>query len=226
MLTLAINTSSTVEAVALLKGKKLLGEVSWRANYDESEKLLPAIEKLLKKHGAKWADLSRIVAVNGPGPFSAVRIGVTVANTLAMLTGAKLIALNSLDFWRARAPIEKAALLLHAGSRFVAVCKPKGAVEILPIDDAVHKNASAKTFYGDITADEMAAFNKQKTKDQKFIDQKSLPSFGLTLSKLGYNAERLRSAQITNESAFRFAKCVVPEYFRPPNITSPKKPYK
>ena len=45
---------------------------------------LPAmIERLLKKKGCNITDIKRVVVDNEPGSLTAVRIGVTTANTLA-----------------------------------------------------------------------------------------------------------------------------------------------
>ncbi len=83
MFTLAINTSGPMESLAVFSKNKLLAQTSWKGNYDETKKLLPAVEKLLKKVRVGFSDIDRIVVVSGPGSFTALRIGVTVANVLA-----------------------------------------------------------------------------------------------------------------------------------------------
>ena len=50
MLTLAINTATSLTSIALLEEQKLLGEDSWKSNNDEAEKLMPAISTLFKKN--------------------------------------------------------------------------------------------------------------------------------------------------------------------------------
>ena len=54
-----------------------------------SETLLPALEKFLKSKKVRLTDLTRILVNPGPGPFSAVRSGVSVTNALAFALGLK-----------------------------------------------------------------------------------------------------------------------------------------
>lgn len=95
MITLAINTSTQPENVALFKGEKILREVEWHGNRDETKKLLPAIVKLLKRAKLQFSDINRIQVAKGPGGFSALRIGVTVANTLALILKIPLFEMES-----------------------------------------------------------------------------------------------------------------------------------
>lgn len=50
---------------------------------DQSADILPKIEEILKKQKKSFKDIKAIVVNQGPGSFTGVRIGVTVANTLA-----------------------------------------------------------------------------------------------------------------------------------------------
>lgn len=93
-ITLAINTASSPTAIALLTSKKVLAEKSWFSWAQESEKLLPEVLNLLKKAKLNFADLKQIFAITGPGSFSGVRIGITVANTLAYALKISVFGLN------------------------------------------------------------------------------------------------------------------------------------
>ncbi|NCF75432.1 MAG: tRNA (adenosine(37)-N6)-threonylcarbamoyltransferase complex dimerization subunit type 1 TsaB [Xanthomonadaceae bacterium] len=59
---------------------KILNKMTSRA---KSDKLLIIIDKLLQKEKASLGKLKRIFVVNGPGPFTAVRMAIATANTLA-----------------------------------------------------------------------------------------------------------------------------------------------
>ena len=48
-----------------------------------SQVLLPLIIKLLKKHKLDFKDLKGIEVETGPGSFTGIRVGVSVANALA-----------------------------------------------------------------------------------------------------------------------------------------------
>lgn len=79
---LAIQTISDPLEVALKTEKGLISK-TWQSNKDEVAKVLPMIETLLAENGKEYKDLEVIVVVNGVGAFSATRIGVTIANSLA-----------------------------------------------------------------------------------------------------------------------------------------------
>lgn len=62
-----------------------------------AQSLLPTIHQLLQTAKMAARDLLAIAVASGPGSFTGLRIGVTAAKTLAFATGAKLIAVNTLD---------------------------------------------------------------------------------------------------------------------------------
>lgn len=66
-----------------------LGEKKYRAKAREkaSQMLLPLIVKALKKEGKDFKDISEIVVATGPGSFTGLRVGVSVANALGWALG-------------------------------------------------------------------------------------------------------------------------------------------
>lgn len=107
MLTLAINTASSVTGIALINSEQVLAENSWPSHNNEAEKLMPQIDALLKKCGHKFDDLEAVLAISGPGSFTGLRIGVTTANTIAHLLGCQLFAVNTFDYWHAQARAQR-----------------------------------------------------------------------------------------------------------------------
>ncbi len=49
-----------------------------------SQALLPLIEKALTEHGLAHEDIQEIKVATGPGSFTGLRVGVSVANALGM----------------------------------------------------------------------------------------------------------------------------------------------
>ena len=168
---------------------------------DESEKLLPTISKLLKRAKKKWSDIKRIIVVNGPGPFSAVRIGVTDANVLGFALKIPVFGISSEKLWQLRQPKKNAVLLLHAGGNFVAVHSAICKIADIAAD-------SSATFYGDLTPDELNELLKNKS--CHFIPENDLRSFGKTI----FNVKLSSLNPLSGEQ-------VEPIYWRPPNITRP-----
>lgn len=52
------------------------------ARQEKSQKLLPFIDDILKKKGKTIKDITKIEVNTGPGSFTGLRVGVSVANTL------------------------------------------------------------------------------------------------------------------------------------------------
>lgn len=81
---LYINTSDNkkIEVAILADGKKIskTAENNWT-----SQMLLPLIEDLLKANKIELNDLTEIKVHTGPGSYTGLRVGVTVANTLSYL---------------------------------------------------------------------------------------------------------------------------------------------
>ncbi len=50
-----------------------------------SQVLLPLIDEVLKKNKIKIEDLNEIKVSEGPGSFTGIRVGITIANTLGWL---------------------------------------------------------------------------------------------------------------------------------------------
>lgn len=76
---LVINTADSEEVfIGLVKDGVWQAKKKFKAKAQQAEKLLPEIEKLLKN-----SKLSKIAVVSGPASFTALRIGVVTANTLA-----------------------------------------------------------------------------------------------------------------------------------------------
>jgi len=61
-----------------------------------SERLVPAVRRLLEERGWRLKDLAAVVVVHGPGSFTGVRVGVSAAKGLSEAGGVGLIAVSRL----------------------------------------------------------------------------------------------------------------------------------
>jgi tRNA threonylcarbamoyladenosine biosynthesis protein TsaB len=61
-----------------------------------SERLVPAMRRLLESRGWKLGELSAVVVVHGPGSFTGVRVGVSAAKGLSEARGVPVIAVSRL----------------------------------------------------------------------------------------------------------------------------------
>lgn len=202
MITLAIKAGSSETAIALFKDKKLVAETSWKSQSNEAEKLLPSIQHLLNDKKIAIKNIEEIFVIRGPGSFTGLRIGVTVANTLAYLNRAKLYCIDTFEYHQAAA---KDPVLLFAGSRGVYLCESPGSKpELINLPD-LHKTLSQKSIakvQGDISPEQKSAL-----KNIKFIE---------TSQTLGQIMEKIISKNHTSQAL------VKPLYIKPPGISLPK----
>ncbi|WP_449538599.1 tRNA (adenosine(37)-N6)-threonylcarbamoyltransferase complex dimerization subunit type 1 TsaB [Ferdinandcohnia sp. Marseille-Q9671] len=97
MKVLAIDTSNYVLGVALVDGEKVLGEMITNLPKNHSVRAMPAIEQLMNECGIKPGELDKIVVAKGPGSYTGVRIGVTIAKTLSWSLQIPIVGVSSLE---------------------------------------------------------------------------------------------------------------------------------
>ena len=97
MKTLYIDTSSSFLYAGILEDTNILQEVKKEFGQDLSKEALPEIDKLFKKAKLKPKDINKIIVVNGPGSFTGIRIGITIAKTYAWALNLDIITVNALE---------------------------------------------------------------------------------------------------------------------------------
>ncbi|MCA1032902.1 tRNA (adenosine(37)-N6)-threonylcarbamoyltransferase complex dimerization subunit type 1 TsaB [Bacillus timonensis] len=97
MKVLAIDSTNFVMGISIVEDHTVLGEVITNLKINHSIRVMPAIQKLLEDCGLTPKDLDKIVVANGPGSYTGVRIGVTIAKTLAWSLGIPLVGVSSLE---------------------------------------------------------------------------------------------------------------------------------
>ena len=94
---LAIDTSTRNASVALADGAALVAGCSWRSAVNHTTELMPAVAQLLDRRGVRPAELDAVAVALGPGGFSALRTGLSVAKGLALAARIPVIGVGSLD---------------------------------------------------------------------------------------------------------------------------------
>jgi tRNA threonylcarbamoyl adenosine modification protein YeaZ len=220
MLILAINTASSFTNIALLE-ESILAEDSWQSSNDEAEKLMPHIAELLKKTGKDFSEIEKVLVIRGPGSFTGLRVGVTVANTISYLNKCELYGITTFEYWwtaavekidetaqeeQAEQKAKKSALLIYAGRKGVYVnSKGRDHAEIINLYELNNylKNKEIKTVFGDITEEQKAEISYSDFKELNM-------TFGKIIEKIPLND-------------LKPVKIVKPHYIKPPAITKSKK---
>ena len=76
---LAVDTTQDETGIGLAS-ENILQIKTWVSRRNQSQELLPAIDRLLKKCQVKPAQLKWVAANLGPGSFTGLRVGISVAN--------------------------------------------------------------------------------------------------------------------------------------------------
>ena len=97
MRVLAVDTSSSVAAVAVMDDALLLGEYLLNHGKTHSQKLVPMIKEVMDGLGLVPGDIGLFAASAGPGSFTGLRIGVTTIKAMAFAAKKPAVAVPTLD---------------------------------------------------------------------------------------------------------------------------------
>lgn len=97
MYSLLIDTHNIDIRLVLYKNESVLDTVIKESSRSHSIYLMPMIIELLEKNNISKKDIANIFVVNGPGSFTGVRIGVTVAKTWAFVNKITIKSISSLE---------------------------------------------------------------------------------------------------------------------------------
>lgn len=109
MRVLAIDTSAMISTVTIAEDGRIIGDFNVNQEKTHSESLVPMIENLLSLLGLVLSDIDLFAVAKGPGSFTGLRIGMTVAKTFAQVFNKKLVPISTLK-----------ALSLNSSSRYKA----------------------------------------------------------------------------------------------------------
>jgi tRNA threonylcarbamoyladenosine biosynthesis protein TsaB len=109
---LAIETSGRIGSIALWEDGRILDEQTFPHGLKHAAEILPMIERLCSDRGWTPGDLNELYVSAGPGSFTGLRIGITLAKTLAFATGVKLVAVPTVRVLAENAPSDARHLVL------------------------------------------------------------------------------------------------------------------
>src|SRR5579871_129489 len=92
---LLIHTAGSEGSVALAAGREVIA-TEVLPGRSSSERLVPAVRRLMTLQGWSLRDLKAVVVVHGPGSFTGVRVGLSAAKGLSEAGGIPLIAISRL----------------------------------------------------------------------------------------------------------------------------------
>ena len=145
MVTILLDSSNTNLSVGLARDNLLLECVSYEAWQQQSEYMIPELNKLLAKYSVSKEEIKEVIVAKGPGSYTGVRIAITIAKTIATVLNAKLYAVSSL---RAQKDCKNPSICLinaRSGRSYIGVYEDKNTI----LEDQIMKNDDVLKYIAD-----------------------------------------------------------------------------
>ncbi len=98
---LCIDTATQEAGITLLNEEKVVGYLKLEKN-QYADKIIEHIDSLIQKAGIELKDLKAVLAVVGPGSFTGLRVGISVANQFSHQLNIPLFGLTTDQFYKFR----------------------------------------------------------------------------------------------------------------------------
>ncbi len=121
MIILTLRTDNPEAELGVFDGETMLAGERWHAHRELAETIHAKIRDLLKTQARDFHGIEGIVAYQGPGSFTGLRIGLSVANALAESLTVPIVGSTG-DDWQ-----QKGVSRLLAGERDPLVIPEYGA---------------------------------------------------------------------------------------------------
>lgn len=166
---LYIDTSSSYLYTAISENERLLCEIKKEFGHSLSEEALPEIVSMFENNNLTANDIDKIIVVDGPGSFTGIRIGITIAKVYAWSLNIPITTITSLEAMALSSKTDKIRVPMIDARRqyvFSAIYDTENRQILKPqhikIDD-LKQELEKVEYYIVITNDELEQFeNKEK----------------------------------------------------------------
>ena len=192
---LAIDTATRHASLALFDETGIISEQTWRSQNNHSVEMMPAIARMLSQQSIEPRSLTGVAVARGPGSFTGLRIGMSIAKGLCLALGIPIVAIPTLDIiaYAVGDPGGRVWAVLEAGRGRICV----GAYHFergLPVQEVETKlvRVSAWGVGADqpvLVAGEVSAELAQRLFEEPNADNIAISSLSGSLRRAGYLAE-------------------------------------
>lgn len=140
MYQLLLDSSNIYLAVGLAKEGKVVDSIFYNAWQRQSEVMVNEIDNILKRNKVDKKELDAVVVGIGPGSYTGVRIGVTIAKTIAYALKIKVYAKSSLSLLRCDNEPTICLFNARSGRSYFAVYQGKKVLEkecVIPNEEVI-----------------------------------------------------------------------------------------
>ncbi len=110
MLTLALETSARIAGVAVLRDATLLASGATGDQQRTAAALAPLVQDTIRQAGVELGQIDLIAVTVGPGSFTGLRVGVTMAKTLAYSLKCEVLGIDTLQTIAQQSPADVTSL--------------------------------------------------------------------------------------------------------------------
>ena len=129
---LGFDTAAPTNTIGLVDNDRLLADYAWEARDNSLQRIILNIDQVLKRGGVALHDIDGLAVGIGPGSWTGAKVGVTVAKTLAYVTGKPICGVTSLEAlaYQSRASSVLICSLVDAGKEnvYAAFYQPRGKI--------------------------------------------------------------------------------------------------
>lgn len=109
---LAIETSGRIGSIALVEAGRVLAEQQFEHGLQNAAKIIVIIDEAVRAAGWRPRSIQHVYLSIGPGSFTGLRIGTTIAKTMWLAGGAKIVAVPTVRVLAENAPADAAHVLI------------------------------------------------------------------------------------------------------------------
>lgn len=200
MLVLGIDTATSTASVGLADGDRVIAERSLGMTRNHAVSLLPLIDATLHEGGVALLDLDAVAVSIGPGSFTGLRVGLSVAKGLVLVRGMAIAGVPTLEVLAQTAAADGGSVCAVLDARrgevyTAAFCCRQGRVEclykaaVVNLEDLATRVPSPCRLVGDLVETHAAFLRERLGPDVDLIPGVS-PS-GAVVARMG--ARRIES---------------------------------
>lgn len=222
---LTIDTSTDTASIAIVQNSEVIAELAWRCRENHTVELLPRLARLLDETKVALQSASGIIVAKGPGSYTGLRVGISIAKGLAFSLNIPIVGISTLEaeayqYTGTGFPI---CPIFNAGRGEIATAiyqKKRNkwcqlTAEHITTIEALCSRITAKTiFCGEFTPVIDAQLKKQLKQKAMLLPSGTLSCRARSLAELGL--KRLEAGDYDDPATLQ------PLYLRHPSITKPK----
>ena len=168
----AIDTATRFASLALWEPGRVLAEHTWQTGNNHTVEMMPSLTMMMERAGLETTELGAAAVAIGPGSFTGLRIGLSIAKGLAMSLDIPIVGIPTLDilpYSIGHVGLPNWSVIQAGRGRLCyAEYRDQGGVwsqhsdrEVGTIDDLVGRLEGIANVYGELTQAERETIREQ-----------------------------------------------------------------